>query len=79
MWTHTDSSFIFLDSRNNALVMLLIAGADSEDCSMSIFQYIIFCIIFSITPPAIWIYGLIDWRLGGCRIQLFAFENVAIC
>ena len=79
MWTHTGGSFIFLDSRNNALVMYFIAGANSEDCSMDVFQYIICCIIASILPPFTWIYVLIDWILGGCKIPSFTLEDIAIC
>ena len=79
MWTHTSSSSIFLDSRNNALAMYFIAGANSEDYSMNLFQYIICCIIASILPPFTWIYVLIDWILGGCRIPSFTLEDIAIC
>ena len=46
---------------------------------MNVFQYIIFCVIISILPPMTWIYSLIDWILGGCRMQLFTLEDVAIC
>lgn len=30
-------------------------------------------------PPVIWIYSLIVWILGGCRIKAFTLEDVAIC
>lgn len=78
VWTHTDSSFIFLDSRNDALVMLFITGVYSEDCLMNIFQDIIFCLMMSILPLT-WIYSLIKWILGGCRILLSKFKDVTIC
>lgn len=74
MWTHTDGSFIFLDSRNNALVILFIARVDSGNFSINIV-----CLIISILPLVTWIYGLIDWMQGGYQIQLLMLESVAIC
>ena len=79
MWTHTDSFFIFLDSRNNALAMLFITRANSEDYSMNIFQHIIFCVIISVLPPITWFYSIIEWILDDCQVQLFTLEDVAIC
>lgn len=79
MWTHTDGSFIFLDSRNNALVMHLLQGQIARIVCMEIFQCIVFCVIISILPPVTWIYSLIHWVLGGCRVKSFTLEDVTIC
>lgn len=46
---------------------------------MNIFQCIISCVIISILPPVIWIYSLIVWILGGCRIKAFTLKDVTIC
>lgn len=45
---------------------------------MVVFQYIIFSLMVAILPIT-WIYSLIKWILGGCRIPLCKFQDVAIC